>query len=109
MPNVNYSFVSKNNIILYEENHNDKGDQKKKPESLGDKKLNPKNIATYKKPLQIRHHETGIEYTISKILLDADGSPIIICYRVYGVKPDGSKKTVKMVIRKNDFSKYVRV
>ena len=68
---------------------------------LGAKKTG--DSANFLKPsLYIKHKETGIKYTVSKIYIKK-GSPTVICYRYYGPK-NNKKVYIKLSVK--DFNKF---
>jgi len=68
---------------------------------LGAKKT--KDSANFLKPsLYIKHKETGIKYTVSKIKI-IKNKPIVFCYRYYGPK---NNKKVYIKLSLKDFNKF---
>lgn len=74
--------------------------------SKGIKKKKGKVINMLSKSLLIKHKPSKIEYTVRKIVMDAD-EPLIIAYRYYS-KP-GKNKKVFIEIPMCDFKKYESV
>ena len=55
------------------------------------------------KSLLIKHKPTKIEYTVRKIVMDAD-EPLIIAYRYYSRKDNNKKVFIKIPMK--DFKEY---
>tara|TARA_R110002153_G_scaffold119238_3_gene264222 strand:+ start:1626 stop:1868 length:243 start_codon:yes stop_codon:yes gene_type:complete len=65
-------------------------------------------IINYLAPsLYIKHKNSGLKYTIKKIIA-SEGKPIIIAYRYYS-KPDDVNKKVFIEIEEKDFKDYEAV
>ena len=69
----------------------------------GIKKKKGKIINMLSKSLLIKHKPTKIEYTVRKIVMDAD-EPLIIAYRYYSRKDNNKKVFIKIPMK--DFKEY---
>lgn len=60
-----------------------------------------------KNNLCIRHIDSGIKYTVEKVILSDDKKPYIYAYRYYGPEEKNSKvKRFYIKIGDSDFAKY---
>ena len=78
---------------------------------LGGTLLEAKNLKAidfYKKGLLIKHKPTGIEYTVSKVILDKNKKPVVKCYRYNIPNPNSSGHDQKeyITIPSSEFNKY---
>ena len=68
---------------------------------LGGKKTRD-SIYFLKPSLHIKHKESGIKYTVSKVKI-IDDEPFVFCYRYYGPK---NNKKVYIKLSADDFDKF---